>query len=705
MPLAQESYSLRALVQKCSSITSLRRARELHALILTIAKTRSPYTYNNLISMYTRCGSLYDAQLMFDKMPQRSLVSFNALMSAYSKTPDHTYLALKLITQMEFDCVRPDGSTFTSLLRASGMTEDWLMGSLLHTRVLKQGHVNDVCVQTSVLGMYSNCGDLKSSDKIFECIGYKDAVSWNCMIVGKLKNDKIKEGFHLFCCMVRSGVTPTRFTYSMMFNACSRLQDYFCGQLFHAQVIVSNPDADLPLQNALLDMYFNCGDLESAFSVFSRIRNPDLVSWNSVITGCLKNGNGEKAIDLFIRLQRISFPKPDEYTFAAVISATALLLASEYGKLLHSQVTKTGFHESLFVGTTLVSMYFRNSDPESAARIFSSISAKDVILWTEMIMGWSRMANGECAINSFRQMYLECNSADSFSLSGALGACADQATLKQGEMIHCLAVKLGYETDMSVSGSLIDMYAKSGTLAAAQSIFSALSNPDLKCWNSMVLAYGHHGMADKALMIFDRILKHGHIPDQITYLSLLSACSHGGFVEKGKFFWVHMKENGCLPGPKHYSCMVSLLSRAGLLDEAEELVNESPYSEGYPELGRTLLSSCVTHRNLRIGVHVAEKILRLDSEGCATHVLVSNFYAALGRWDRVAEMRRKKRGLALEKDPGLSWIEVRNSVRVFSSGDESQPDIDESRQELHRLQNNMKKINGEFDLEIILSKM
>ncbi|PON54035.1 Tetratricopeptide-like helical domain containing protein [Parasponia andersonii] len=700
MPASYEASSLAALVQKCTSVASLKQARQLHALLLTTTTVvwRSPYLYNNIISMYSRCRSVGDARKMFEKMPQRNVVSFNALIAACSRVPDHAVSALKMSTQMGVECVSPNGSTFTSLFQASSVLEDWLVGSLIHAQVVKFGYLNDQRVQTSLLGMYSKCGDLHAAGKVFGWLVDKDVVAWNSIMYGNLKNDEAEKGLHLYEDMLRTGVTPTQFTYSMVLNVCSRVGDYQLGQLTHARVIVSISEADLTLQNALLDMYCNCGDIETAFTLFRRMENKDLVSWNSMISGYIENGDGEKAMYVFVRLRGISFFKPDQYTFAAVISATAGCLACGYGKPLHAQVIKEGFEKSVFVGSTLVSMYFKNGEAESADKVFHSISEKDVVLWTEMITSNSRLAQGNNAIKFYYKMCREGNKVDSFALSGALSACADLAILKQGEMIHSQAIKTGYEAEMSVCGSLVDMYGKNGIVEAACSVFSQASNPDLKCWNSILGGFSHHGMAEEALDIFNGIRKHGLNPDQVTFLSLLSACNHGGLVEKGKFFWNYMQECGIMPGPKHYCCMVSLLSRAGLLDEAEEMIPKSPVSEDNAELWRTLLSSCVSNKNLSIGVHAAEQVLRLDAEDSATHILLSNLYAASGKWDGVSEMRRKIKGLMLEKDPGLSWLEAKNNIQVFFSGIQSHPEVVEAQMALHRLQGNMIRAErDEFD--------
>ncbi|CAJ2646266.1 unnamed protein product [Trifolium pratense] len=681
------------LLQKCKITTSLREARQLHALLLTSSNayvSKSAFLYNNIISMYSRCGSLKDSHQVFDKMPHRTLVSYNALLAAYSRaSQEYLIYAFNLYSQMEKLGLRPSSLTFTSLLQASSLRGDLWIGLLLHAKSLKFGFLNDICVQTSLLNMYSNCLDLSSAESVFCDMNERDNVAWNSLILGYLKNGKIEKGVYLFNEMMWVGFTPTVYTFCMVLNACSRMKDYFSGRLIHARLIVGNVSLDIHLQNALVDMYCNAGYTRTAYMIFSRMEIWDLVSWNSMIAGYFANEDGEKAMNLFVQLKTLCFPKPDDYTYAGIISATSAFSCFSYGKPLHAQVIKAGFERSVFVGSTLVSMYFKNQETEAARCVFYSIPEKDAVLWTEMITGYSKMADGMSAVRCFSEMYHECHEIDDYVLSGVLSVCADLAILRQGEIIHCYAFKLGYGIEMSVSGSLIDMYAKNGSLEAAYLMFSQVSNPDLKCWNSMLGGYSHHGMVYEALKLFEEIIKQGLVPDQVTFLSLLSACSHSRLVEQGKLLWNYMNRIGLVPGPKLYSCMVTLLSRAALLEEAEEIINKSPYFEDNIELWRTLLSACVINKNLKVGVRAAEEVLRLNAEDGPTLVLLSNLYAAAGRWDEVAEIRRKMRGLMLDKDPGLSWIEAKNDIHVFSSGDQSHPKVDQVQAELHRLKGNM----------------
>ncbi|XP_054824567.1 pentatricopeptide repeat-containing protein At3g50420 [Prosopis cineraria] len=691
------SQAALALFQRCSAITSLKKARQLHAMILTttVIGLQSPFLYNNIISVYARCGSLRDSQQVFDTMPQRNLVSFNSLIAAYSRVPNKANLALKIYNEMETRGLRPSSLTFTSLLQASSLLEDGLVGSLFHAQAVKLGLLNEICVQTSLLNMYSNCGDVYSADLVFEEMADRDDVAWNSLIVGNLKNNKFQESLRLFSEIVRIAFTPTKVTYSLILNACSQLKDYQSGRSIHAHVIIRNVSADLYLENALLDMYCNVGDTPMANRIFCRMENPDLVSWNSMISGYSENKDGKKAMHLFVQLQKECYLKPDEYTYAAIISATGSFPCSSFGKPLHALVTKAGFERSVFVGSNLVSMYFKNNDTEASQKAFYSISQKDAVLWTEMITGYSKMADAKGAIRCFSEMYREGYKVDNYILSGVLSTCADLAILRAGEIIHSYAVKLGYDIDMSVSGSLVDMYAKNGSLECAQVVFSQVSNPDLGCWNAMLGGYSRHGMVVEAMNLFEEIVEQGLIPNQVTFLSLLSACSHRRSVEKAKFLWNYMENIGLIPGPKHYSCMVTLLSRAALLEEAEEIINKSPYVEDNLELWRTLLSACVIDGNLEVGIRTANGVLKLDAEQGPTLILLSNLYAAAGRWADVAEIRKKMKGLMLQKDPGLSWIEAKHDIHAFSSGDQSHPKIDEVQAELRSL----KKIMVRTEIE------
>jgi hypothetical protein len=111
-------------------------------------------------------------------------------------------------------------------------------------------------------------------------------------------------------------------------------------------------------------------------------------------------------MDAFLRLKDLPLGEPvapDDYTFAAVVSAAAVLHAMRSGMANHAQVVKSEFDSSVFVGNTLISMYFANDKPESGRVLFGSLPEKDVIMWTEMVAGHTLRAEGELVLK-----YLAC---------------------------------------------------------------------------------------------------------------------------------------------------------------------------------------------------------------------------------------------------------------------------------------------------------
>ncbi|KAF3775432.1 Pentatricopeptide repeat-containing protein [Nymphaea thermarum] len=684
------SSILVSLLQKCATESSANGGRQLHALLLVSGINPRPYVYNNLLAMYAKCGYVDDAKKVFDQTPQRTVVTWNAIISAFSTSALHAVTSFELYCSMGGHGVRPNQATFISLLQASTLLADYSRVSMIHSQVIKSGCSGDVRIQSSLVGSYGKCGRLECAQLGFDEISEPDTIAWNSLIVGLLHNNRFRHCLLHFCSMLLTDSKPNEFTYSIVLNACSRSEDRLMGRTVHARIIRTVSFPDTTLLNSLLDMYSNVMDPEAAYLIFTSISSPDLVTWNSMLAACAQTSDAERAMSLFMNLQHKSREVPDEYTYASVLSASASAPAFIYGMPLHACAIKRGFERIIYVASTLIDMYFKNDEPLSACKMFDAIEDKDVVIWTAMITGYSSIGYGEKAIEYLCAMQQEGKKADQFVLSSSLSSCADLASQRQGEMIHSLVVKTGYTANMFAAGSLVDMYAKTGCLPAAVTIFSEISEPDLKCWNTMLGGYSYHGKAEDAFRLFDGMLQNGVKPDHVTFISLLSACSHSGLLERGRAYWNYMRGfTGLSPGPKHYACMVSLLSRDGFLKEAEELIESSPPSCNPAEQWRILLSSCITYNDLEMGLKAANQAFLWEPDSIETHVLLSNIYAADGRWDDVSQVRRRIRNLMVEKNPGLSWIEINKESHAFVASDQIHPKIENIQLELQKLKKHM----------------
>lgn len=126
-------------------------------------------------------------------------------------------------------------------------------------------------------------------------------------------------------------------------------------------------------------------------------------------------------------------------------------------------------------------------------------------------------------------------------------------------------------------------------------------------------------------------------PDHVTFTHILYACTHAGLIEEGWQYFNCMKQDYCItPRVDHYACMVDLLGRAGHLDEAQELIKNMPLAPNAGVWG-ALLGACRIHGNIELAKYAAERLFELEPEDAGNYILLSNIYAAGGRWDDAAK--------------------------------------------------------------------
>ncbi|KAJ3692918.1 hypothetical protein LUZ60_012013 [Juncus effusus] len=238
--------------------TTLRKTRQLHALLL-VSSLSSRFLFNNLLSLYSRSCSIKDVRNLFDRMEERTVVSYNTVISACSRECYRdASVAFSLFFQMAEYGVKANGSTFASLVRASSSMQEPRVGFSVHGHLIKSGFLNNGVIQTALICMYGSFGCMETADKVFDEMGERDVIAWNSIIHCNITRGRIKQGLYQFNTMISEDLMPNNSSYSMAVNACARTEDLNNGRIFHAKVIKSELELDLPLQNALLDMYSSC---------------------------------------------------------------------------------------------------------------------------------------------------------------------------------------------------------------------------------------------------------------------------------------------------------------------------------------------------------------------------------------------------------------------------------------------------------------
>ncbi|KAK9920853.1 hypothetical protein M0R45_029393 [Rubus argutus] len=629
------------LVSACSFLKSIEHGRKIHDHMLASNCEQDIILQNHILNMYGKCGSFWDARKVFDEMPERNVVSWTSLIAGYSQNRQEDK-AIELYFQMLRTGCFPDHFTFGSIIKAcSGSGNVWF-GRQLHAHVIKSETGSHPIAQNALTSMYAKFGLIADAFDVFTRVVTKDLISWGSMIAGFSQLGYDNEALAHFKEMLRQGAyKPNEYIFGSAFSACSSLLQQEYGRQIHGMCIKFGFGRDNFAGCSLCDMYAKCGHLESARTVFCHIDRPDLVSWNAMISGFSNVGDANEAISFFSWMQHMRLI-PDEVSVLSVLSACTRSPTLYQGRQVHSYIIKTAFDFTVAVCNALLTMYAKCSNLNDAFIVFEDMrNHADSVSWNAMITACMQHNQAGEVFRLLKLMLISDFKPDYITLSSVIGACADIASLKVGNQIHCFTVKSGLILVVTVSNGLIDMYTKCGSLESAQKLFNLMENPNVVSWSSLIMGYAQCGYGEEALELFKAMKTLGIKPNEVTLVGVLTACSHIGLVEEGWQLYKTMEsEHGIVPTREHCSCMPPAKPMG----------------------------------TLKLEKKAADNVLNLDPSNSAAFVLLSNLDGYRGRWDEVARSRKLMRESGVKKVPGQSWIEIKDRFHVFLVEDNSHPE-------------------------------
>ncbi|KAE9466632.1 hypothetical protein C3L33_01472, partial [Rhododendron williamsianum] len=419
-------------------------------------------------------------------------------------------------------------------------------------------------------------------------------LSWTTMISGYVNASDSSEALKLFYKVwVEPDLAMDDFALSIALKACGLHLNEKHGEILHGYSVKTGFVNSVFVGSALLDMYMKTCRVWEGCRVFEEMPLRNVVSWTAIITGLVQRAAmlrlWESALWLaLIRKdddQRCGFMDhevcPNEYTLAAIISACANTARMEWVN-----------------NCMLICGQFN-----SASTVFHGMSRRDIVSWSTIIAGYSQGGHGEEAFKYLSWMRKDGPKPNEFALAS-----------------HRAMVR----------SSLINMYAKCGSIQEASRIFNWTENDDIVSWTAMVNGYAEHGHSKEAIDLFEKIPMVGLRPDSVTFI-----------------------EYGINPSKEHYGCIIDLLCRAGQLSDAEHMITK--------------------------------QILLLDPNCAGTLITIANIYSAKGRWKEAADVRRLMRSKGVIKEPGWSWIKIKDQVSAFVAGDRLHPEWEDIYAILHLL--------------------
>ncbi|XP_024523463.1 pentatricopeptide repeat-containing protein At2g33680-like isoform X2 [Selaginella moellendorffii] len=550
-------------------VRALERGKFLHLQARKSGCELENFVSNSLIDMYAKCWSMAEAREVFERMPDRSVVSWNALLLGYVENGEGD-VALELFALMRPPrACQPNGLTYVAALKAcstlarSSPKENGVVLekiTALRSRAAEAGFTDDNFVANTLVDVYAKCGSLADAKMVFDKMPCPDVVSWNAMILGYAENGKENLALEMFGLMRRK-CPASSLSFVAALKACTSLalredqeqeeegkafseskafkaEALEKGKAVHFDAVKSGLDSDGYVASSLVNMYCKCGSITEARKVFHSIRDRrSLVSWNILLLGLTDNGEASAALELFSRMLHDGL-LPNPLSFAAVLKACVFCAVRseedervrdrllKKGRNIHFQVLEAGYDSDICLANTLVDFYAKCGSLEEARKVFDTLACRSLVSWTSLMLGYVDAGRGDEALELFARMQTEGCEGDALTLVAALKACAIQRKLSTGKALHSQAAKHEYDSkDVYVASALISMYSNCGSLADAQRVFDKAARRDVVVWNSLLLGYAENGDPESALALFTSMQELQISPNAQTYGAAIKACS------------------------------------------------------------------------------------------------------------------------------------------------------------------------------------
>lgn len=645
---------------------------------------------NSLISVFGDFNRVEVAGHIFNNMKELDTISWNSILAAFA----HNGLSeesVRYFHLMRLNHGKLDESTLSTVLFVCDCVDNLSWGRGIHGFLFKLGLDYDICLSNTLLSMYFETGKYKDAEKLFHNMPEKDLISWNSMMAGYVLAGKILDALRVFRELLRMGNRTNFITFASALSACTNAEFLSEGIIVHALVITSGLRENMVVGNALVTMYGKCGMTQEANKIFQNMSEKGLVTWNAMIGGYAENEEVDEVIKTF-KSMRDSGIHPNYITMINILGSCCdprnLL---NHGMPLHAHILSTGFGSNEYVRNSLISMYADCGALKSSETIFFALVNKTPATWNAMVAANAHHGHWEEALKLLLEMQRAEVDFDQFSLSAALSASANLAILEDGQHLHGLAIKLGFDNYHFVANATTDMYGKCGELNHLLKLIPEPKDRSRLSWNILISAFSRHGCFQKARETFHEMVAQGAKPDHVTFVSLLSACSHGGLVDEGLGYFASMTTDFGVPAAiEHCVCIVDLLGRSGRISEAEAFIEEMPVPPT-DFIWRSLLAASKSHGHLELGKKAAQRLLAANPADDSAYVLYSNACATWGRWQDVVGVRRKMESENVKKRPACSWLNVRNKVSTFGAGDESHPETEKIYLKLSELKKEIKE--------------
>ncbi|WOL12016.1 pentatricopeptide repeat-containing protein [Canna indica] len=490
--LPSSAYS--PLLQFCIDSGARDDGVALHRHLLSTRHTPDLHLSTKFIIFYAKFGDLTTARTVFDDMPERSVVTWTALISGCSRN-GRAEEALEVFFQMRSTGLKANQYTYGSALRACTSVGCISSGQQIHGCIAKSRFQDDLFVQSALVDMHLKCGSVDDAWHLFRKMEKRDVVAWNSIVGGCAVRGLGDGAFGVFCSMIKDGVQPDHFTYASVLRACGVVRVLVHVNQIHASIVKSGHGSHCAVSGSLVDAYAKCKSLGEAKQVYDSMVDRDLISSTALVTGCAMDINYSwKAFEIFCEINNMGM-KIDNVMLSSMLNVCANVPSLDFGRQIHAQMFKNHSDIDVPLGNALIDMYAKSGELQDACHAFDEMRYKNVISWTSLITGYGKNGCGEGAVTLFSKMEENGVKPNDITFLALLFACSHSGLVSKGlECLNSMVTKYHINPRNEHYSCVVDLLARRGLLQEAYDLVCKMNiKPNASLWGAVLGACRVHG--------------------------------------------------------------------------------------------------------------------------------------------------------------------------------------------------------------------
>ncbi|CAA0806609.1 Pentatricopeptide repeat-containing protein [Striga hermonthica] len=317
--LRPDRVTMLSVITSSAELIDFHLGMQCHAYILRNGlESRDNNIGNSLIDMYTKCDKLEWARRVFDRMPEKTAVSWNSLLAGFTRNSDlgpawalfdrmpernivswNTMIgalvqqslftdAIALFHRMQKESVIiPDEVTMVSVASACGYLGAHDLAKWTYNYIKKCGIRRNVCLNTSLVDMFGRCGDPRNAMRVFNEMGERDISAWTAAIGAMAMVGNGKEALKLFHEMLGQGVVPDPVVFSTVLTACSHAGLVEQGMNIFNRMMEHGVAPHVVHYGCVVDLFGRAGLLDRALDFIREMPvEPNGEVWSAFLAAC-----------------------------------------------------------------------------------------------------------------------------------------------------------------------------------------------------------------------------------------------------------------------------------------------------------------------------------------------------------------------------------------------------------------------------------